>query len=71
MTNEIDVETADLSDEQLVTLLKNHGMGRRGVMKLFGAGAAVATLGGTAAAKPGNAGIHDVYGAPYEASESA
>lgn len=70
MSNEINVETADLTDKQLVTLLKNHGIGRRSVMKLIGGGAAVATLGSSVAARPGSAGIHDVYGAPYEASES-
>lgn len=70
MSDGIDVETAKLTDGELVALLRNHGMGRRGVMRLFGAGAVVAGVGGTAAAKPGGVSIDEVYGASYEASES-
>ena len=70
MSNRMDVETAELTDGELVALLRNHGMNRRGLMRLFGAGAVVAGLGGTAAAKPGGVSIDEVYGASYEASES-
>lgn len=70
MNDNLDVETAKLSDAELITLLKNHGMSRRWLMRLFGAGAVVSAVGGTAAAKPGGASIDAVYGSPYEASES-
>jgi len=61
----------DLTDAELVEVLRSHGIDRRGVMKLFGAGAGVATLGGTAtAAKGRDARIDEVFGASYAADES-
>lgn len=58
----------DLSDEELMEVLKNHGMSRRGLMKVFGVGAGVAALSGTAAGKPGRGNrIDKVYGATYAA----
>lgn len=71
MPDKLDVAELELSDAELVEVLKNHGMDRRTLMKAFGVGAGVAALGGTAAGKkPGGASIDEVYGAPYEASES-
>lgn len=71
MAEETHIDELELSDAELMTLLKNHGMDRRLLLKVFGAGALVSAFGGTAAAKaPGGASIDEVYGAPYEASES-
>ena len=71
MSGKIDVEDVELSDAELITVLKNHGMSRRWLMRVFGAGAVVTALGGTASASRGKGTrIHKVYGAPYEASES-
>jgi plastocyanin len=52
----------------IVQLLKNHGIDRRMLLKLVGAGAGVSALGGTAAGAPnrGNR-IDEVYGATYAA----
>lgn len=59
------IEDLDLSDTELIRVLKNHGMDRRMLMKLFGAGVVMSALGGgTAAAKPGNR-IDREFGAPY------
>lgn len=66
MSNGTNVEELNLSDTELITLLKNHGMNRRFLMKVFGAGAVASALGGTAAGKnPGGASIDEVYGATY------
>lgn len=71
MTDNIDVEELELSDSELMKLLKSHGMDRRTLMKLFGFGAGVTALTGSASAKnQGGASIDPIYGAPYEASES-
>lgn len=61
----------ELSDAELIEVLKNHGIDRRVLMKAFGAGAIVTGLGGTAAAKPGNSAsrIDEVFGAPYSADD--
>lgn len=71
MSDNIKPGEMDLTDAELVEVLKNHGIDRRGLMKLFGVGAGVATLSGTAAgAKGGDARIDDVFGASYAADES-
>ncbi|MFC6952829.1 hypothetical protein [Halorubellus litoreus] len=68
MTAPTDVDELDLSDQELLTVLKNHGIDRRTLMKLFGVGAGVAALGGSAAGSSsrGNR-IDEVYGASYDA----
>lgn len=74
MEENIDAGDIDLSDAELIEVLKNHGMNRRSLMKAFGVGAGVAALGGTAAGKGEGegrgSGIDDVYGAPYAAGDS-
>lgn len=51
MTNAPNVDDLDLSDAELIELLKNHGIDRRTIMKALGAGAAVSVFGsGTASA---------------------
>lgn len=60
------IEDLDLSDAELIQVLKNHGMSRRFLIKVFGAGTVVSALGGTAAGKqPGGASIDDIYGATF------
>lgn len=64
-------EELDLSDAELMDVLKNHGMDRRGLMKVLGVGAGVAALSGTAAGQAGQGiRIDKVYGAPYSADET-
>lgn len=71
MSEKPNIDDLDLSDAELMKVLTNHGINRRLLMKIFGAGAVTAALGGTAAAKqPGGASTDEIYGAPYEASES-
>ncbi|WP_396610818.1 plastocyanin/azurin family copper-binding protein [Haloferax sp. S1W] len=71
MTKQRDTDDLDLSDDELIEVLKNHGMNRRTLMKVFGVGAAVSALGGTATASANRgARIDDVYGAPYAAGEN-
>lgn len=66
MSTDTNVSELNLSDAELITLLKNHGMNRRFLMKVFGAGAVASALGGTASGeKPGGASIDEVYGATY------
>lgn len=61
----------DLTDAELMEVLKNHGIDRRGVMKALGVGAGVTTLSGaTAGTARGDARIDDVFGASYAADES-
>lgn len=68
MPDELDVTELDLSDAQLIELLKNHGLDRRTLMKVLGVGAGVSALGGTAAGTPGRGNrIDEVYGASYAA----
>lgn len=68
MTTETDVSELDLSDAELMEVLKNHGISRRGMMKLLGAGAGAAAISGTAAGKPGKGTrIDKIYGASYAA----
>jgi plastocyanin len=68
MTEEPSVEDIDLSDAELIRLLKNHGTDRRTLMKVIGAGAGIAALSGTVAGKPGRGTrIDKVYGASYAA----
>lgn len=70
MAEKADVGELDLNDAELMEVLENHGMGRRSLMKVFGIGAGVAALGGTAAGKPGRGNrIDKIYGAPYAADE--
>lgn len=71
MTEKSHAGELELSDSELVTVLKNHGMNRRVLMKVFGAGAVASALGGTAAGKPsGGANIDDIYGATYYLGET-
>lgn len=49
MTDGTTVEELDLTDSELVTVLRNHGMGRRAVMSLLGLGVGGAAVSGTAA----------------------
>jgi plastocyanin len=66
MSNTADIEDFDLSDSELVQVLKNHGMSRRVLMTVFGAGVVASAFGGTAAAKrSGGASIDSVYGATF------
>jgi plastocyanin len=68
-----DIADLELSDAELVEVLKNHGVDRRSLMRVFGAGAAVSVLGSTAAAAKGSGKgprIDKVYGAPYSADET-
>lgn len=71
MSQRVKIEDLDLSDSELITVLKNHGMSRRLLMKVFGAGAVASALSGTAAGKtPGGASIDEIYGATYFAGEN-
>lgn len=68
MTTKPNVENLDLSDAELIQVLKNHGIDRRTLMKVFGVGAGITALGGTAAGQSGQGTrIDKVYGASYEA----
>ncbi|WP_332897162.1 hypothetical protein [Haladaptatus sp. CMSO5] len=67
------VDDLTLSDAELITALKNHGVSRRLLMKVFGAGAALSVFGGTAAALPDSRQgmkIDKTYGAPYSADDN-
>lgn len=71
MQEQIDIDELDLSDTELVQVLKNHGMNRRGLMRVLGAGAGITALSGTATASSNrSARIDDVFGAPYSTDES-
>jgi plastocyanin len=70
MSEKINVEELDLSDAELIEVLKNHGIDRRSLMKVMGVGAGVAALGGTAAGQEGRGNrIDKIYGAAYAADE--
>lgn len=63
---ETDIDDLEFSDAELIQVLKNHGLSRRLLMKVFGVGAVVSALGGTAAGRnPGGASIDEIYGATY------
>lgn len=73
MADERNVREPELSDAELVEALKNYGVSRRLLMKVFGAGAIVSATGGTASATPGKGGgkqIDKYYGASYSADEN-
>lgn len=73
MSKDLKQTDGELSDSELVELLKNHGIDRRNMMKLLGVGGGVAALGGTAAGKGGKRGdarIDEVFGASYSIGES-
>ena len=76
MTTKREIDELDLSDAELLEVLKNHGLNRRALMKAVGAGTGLAALGGTAAAGGGGqaggqkGNIDDVYGAMYKADET-
>jgi len=71
MSERPNTDDLDLTDAELVTVLKNHGIDRRSLMKAVGVGAGVAALGGTAAgARGGDARIDEAFGASYSADES-
>lgn len=66
-----DAKELNLTDAELMEVLKNHGIDRRTLMKVFGLGAGVAALGGTAGGVKGrDARIDEVFGASYSADES-
>lgn len=70
MSEKTDVDDLNLSDAELLEVLKNHGIDRRNLMKVLGVGAGVAALGGTAGGKKGRgARIDKVFGKPYADSE--
>lgn len=72
MPQQSSADELSLSDEELLTVLKNHGLDRRLLMKVLGGGVAAAALGGKAAADPGDGQgvrIDDVFGAPYAADD--
>lgn len=71
MTDQTDVDDLELTDSELVTLLKNHGLSRRSVMALLGVGAVGTALSGTAGGThdPGHPPIidpHYGYAAPAD-----
>lgn len=69
MTERQEIADLNLSDSELIRVLKNHGMGRRSVMKVIGAGAGVAALGGTATGSNSeDTKIDRVYGATFAAN---
>lgn len=71
MTATPDLDDLDLTDAELVEVLRNHGIDRRGLLKLLGAGGGVVSLAGTAAAGGGrDARIDSVFGATYSRGES-
>ena len=78
MTTDRTIAELDLSDAELLEVLKNHGLSRRVLMKALGAGTGVAALGGTATAGGGGSGpaanakgnIDDFYGASYSSDET-
>lgn len=68
MAEKSDIGELDLSDAELLEVLRNHGIDRRSLMKVLGTGAGVAALGGTAAGRTGRGNrIDKVYGAAYAA----
>lgn len=70
MSDDPDLTDVELSDSELVQVLKNHGLDRRVLMKAIGAGGVASLLGGTASANPGRGTrIDDVFGAPYAADD--
>lgn len=71
MSDQTAIRELDLSDAELMELLRHHGISRRGVMKLLGTGAALSAVGGTAAGQnDADARIDEAFGAPYAADES-
>lgn len=71
MKHDIDLADLELSDAELLELLKSHGLDRRSLMKVLGVGAGITALGGTASGHPGRGTrIDDVWGAPYAADET-
>lgn len=65
------ISDVELSDAELVELLRNHGLSRRRVLQLLGGGALVSAASGAAAGGGGrNADIDDVFGAAYSTDES-
>lgn len=68
MSDSVNVADLDLSDAELMEILKNHGIDRRSLMKVMGAGAGIAALSGTAAGQEGRGNrIDKIYGATYAA----
>lgn len=71
MSEEQTAGELELSDAQLIEVLKNHGLDRRLLLKIFGVGAGLSALGGTAAGKNSQGRRFDkIYGASYSAEES-
>jgi plastocyanin len=71
MSEDVNIDSLELSDSELIEVLKNHGIDRRGLMKVLGTGAGVAALSGTAAGSGGrDARIDEVFGAAYSVDES-
>lgn len=68
MTDDVNVDDLELTDAELLTLLKRHGLDRRTLMRVLGLGAGATALGGTATAgKGGGNRIDEIYGATYAA----
>jgi plastocyanin len=69
MGNELNIEELELSDAELMEILKNHGIDRRSLLKVMGAGAGIAALSGTTAGQEGRGNrIDKIYGATYAAN---
>lgn len=71
MSNSPKTDELNLTDEEIIEVLKNHGIDRRGLMKILGLGVGVSALGGTAAGHPGRGTrIDDTFGAPYSSDDN-
>lgn len=71
MTEKPSVDDLELSDSELIELLKNHGINRRVLMKVFGVGAVgTAFTGSAAGTRTQVKRIDDVFGAPYSADDT-
>lgn len=71
MSDQLNPAELELTDGELVQLLRNHGLSRRRLMQALGVGATVSAVGGTAAGRDGrDARIDEVFGAAYAADET-
>lgn len=71
MTQQSDGESRDLTDAELLAILRDHGLSRRTLLTAVGVGAGAVALGGSAAGQTGrDASIDDVFGAAFSAAES-
>jgi plastocyanin len=66
MKKSLEATDLDLSDAELIEVLKNHGLSRRQLMAVLGLGAGVTAFSGTTSARTGQQNrIDDVFGASY------